>query len=396
MPFPHPLKRVRPVRVDRIAAHRQTIPPMPRYERDNIAALHAYVPGEQPTFRETAGTGGVIKLNTNENPLPPSPKVMEAIRTLAPEALRLYPPPDAKWFRAAAAKLHGLTPGQVIATNGGDELLRLLVTVFCEPRRKAGDTAGGIGMTRPSYSLYSVLADIHDTPVTVVDRGHDDFALPDDLAYRWNDAGCRLGFIVNPHAPSGRFESAEMLRPIAEAFDGVLVVDEAYVDFAPGDAIDLIRGDQALSNVVLLRSLSKGYSLAGLRFGYGLGPESIIATLDKARDSYNTDMLSQVAATAAIEDVEYARRSRDLVTRERQRLTDGLRERGYAVFDSQSNFILVTPPDASSGAEAIYQSLKSNRILIRYFSTPGLDDKLRITIGTPEQNDTLLQALDAM
>lgn len=365
---------------------------MPRYERDNIAALHAYVPGEQPTYRETAGTGGVIKLNTNENPLPPSPKVMEAIRTLDPEALRLYPPPDAKWFRAAAAELHGLTPGQVIATNGGDELLRMLVTVYCE----AGAERGGIGMTRPSYSLYSVLANIQDTPVTAIDRDPDDFALPDDLADRWNRAGCRLGFIVNPHAPSGRFEHVDSLRPIAEAFDGVLVVDEAYVDFAPGDALDLVRGDRALPNVIVLRSLSKGYSLAGLRFGYGLGPEAMIATLDKARDSYNTDMLSQVAATAALEERDYARRSWEVVIDERSRLTGALRDRGYSVFDSHTNFILVIPPDGSPGAEAIYQHLKANRILIRFFSTPGLDDKLRITIGTPEQNDALLQEIDVM
>ncbi len=361
-------------------------------ERDNIHRLAAYVPGEQPTFRETAGTGGVIKLNTNENPIPPSPKVMEAIRTLAPEALRLYPPPDAKWFRAAAAALHSVTPDQIIATNGGDELLRLLVTVFCEPRSAGG---GGIGMTRPSYSLYSVLADIQDTPVTTVDR-EPDFALPQSVAQAWNDAGCQLGFIVNPHAPSGRYEAVDKLREIALAFRGVLVVDEAYVDFAPGNALDLVRGSAALPNVVLLRSLSKGYSLAGLRFGYGIASPALIAAMDKARDSYNTDILAQVAATAALQDQDHARASWDMVCRERGALTEALAQRGYHVYPSHTNFILATPPSGSGrpGARAIYQYLKDQRILIRYFSTPGLDDKIRITLGTPEQNAALLEAID--
>jgi len=359
-------------------------------ERDNIQRLEPYVPGEQPTFRETAGTGGVIKLNTNENPYPPSPRVLEAVRTLDAEALRLYPPPDAKWFRAAAAEVHGVTPGQVIATNGGDELLRLLVTVYCEPSQ----AGGGIGMTRPSYSLYGVLADIHDTPVTVVDRGTD-FALPDDLADRWNAAGCRLGFLVNPHAPSGRFESIDTLRDLAARFDGVLVVDEAYVDFAPANALDLIRDDAAMPNVVILRSLSKGYALAGLRFGYGLSSEAVIAMLDKARDSYNTDILGQVAAAAAVEDQAYARQTWDAVCAERAVLTAALRERGFTVPESHTNFLLAGVPDSSGmPAPQIYEKLKAANILIRYFSTPGLDDKIRITIGTPEQNQALLAALD--
>jgi len=398
------------------------------YERDNIRRLAPYVPGEQPTFRETAGTGGVIKLNTNENPFPPSPRVMEAIRTLAPEALRLYPPPDAKWFRAAAAELHQLNTDQIIATNGGDELLRLLVTVFCNPRNATPRNAtprnanphksnptkpnaerseasdqpaqkppgeGGIGVTRPSYTLYHVLAAIHDTPMHVVDRGYD-YALPDDLVERWNHAGATLAFIVNPHAPSGRYEAVDTLRAIAQSFRGVLVIDEAYVDFAPDPAatLELIRGDAALPNVVILRSLSKGYSLAGLRFGYGLASAELIRALNKARDSYNTDILAQVAAAAAVRDQDHARASWEAVKSQRARLSEALSGLGFDVLPSQSNFLLCTVnPEWGRSAGGLYRALAKRNILIRYFSQGGLDDKLRITVGTAEQNDALLAAL---
>ncbi len=407
------------------------------YERDNIARLDPYTPGEQPSYRDTdagllgdgAGAAavagaddpaaaGIVKLNTNENPYPPSPRVLEAIGTLPAEALRLYPPADARLFRAVAADLHGLTPDHVIATNGGDELLRLLITVFCRPGADAAPEGegggsgsgrgrrGGIGMTSPSYTLYAVLAAIHDTPVTVVERLDDGFALPDDYIERLNAAGCRLAFVVNPHAPTGRFEPIERLAALADAFEGVLVVDEAYVDFAPGDAVALVQAGRG--NVVILRSLSKGYALAGLRFGYGLAHPDLIAAMDKARDSYNTDILAQAAAVAALRDRSYFERSRDAVVAERARLTAALRDRSFTVPDSASNFLLATVPPtppissaepASAGTSAplarhLYETLKAEGILIRYFDKPRLTDKLRITVGTPAQNDRLLAALD--
>ncbi|MEM1355634.1 MAG: histidinol-phosphate transaminase [Planctomycetota bacterium] len=354
------------------------------YERDNIHRLDPYVPGEQPDATR------VIKLNTNENPYPPSPQVMDAIASVSPERLRVYPPPLASGFRVAAAKAHGVGPSQVIATNGGDELLRLVITVFCEPSGPSG--SGGVGTTTPSYSLYPVLAQIHDTPILHVPRG-DGFALPIDLALQWNAAGCRVGLLVNPHAPTGKLETIETLREIATAFQGVLVVDEAYVDFAQGNAIDLVRDE--LPNVLLLRSMSKGYSLAGLRFGYGLGTADLIKSLDKARDSYNTDILSQAAATAALEDPEYAQRTWTQVIGQRTRLTGELRGRGWSVIDSQSNFVLATPPPDKQSAQAIYAALKARGILVRYFNHPRLDDKLRITIGTQAQVTKLLAELDA-
>ncbi|RMH67090.1 MAG: aminotransferase class I/II-fold pyridoxal phosphate-dependent enzyme, partial [Bacteroidetes bacterium] len=216
------------------------------YERENIRSLHAYVPGEQPESSD------VVKLNTNENPYPPSPKVLEAVAAVTPDQLRRYPPPAASRFRQVAAEVHNLEPDQVIATNGGDELLRLAVTVFCEPG------GGGLGETWPTYSLYDVLAQIHDTPVTRVPL-NDDWSVPDDFANTLNAQGCRLAMIVNPHAPSGRLEPVERLRKFAENFNGVLLIDEAYVDFASQDALDLVRGPSALTNVLILRTLSKGY-----------------------------------------------------------------------------------------------------------------------------------------
>ena len=355
------------------------------YERANITNLEPYVPGEQPRAAEP------VKLNTNENPEPPADAVMQAIRELPAESLRRYPPPTAADFRQTAAKAHGLSSEQVIATNGGDELLRLAMTVFTEP----GAARSGLGLAPPTYSLYQVLARIHDCSITEVPRAAD-FALPGDLAKRWNEAGCNLAMLVNPHAPSGRLESVETVGQLADAFHGVLLVDEAYVDFARHDALELIRGQQARDNVLLLRSLSKGYSLAGLRFGYGLGAPALIAALDKARDSYNTDALSQAAATAALANREQARPSWQRVAQERERVTERLRALGFTVPASESNFVLATPPEAGPDAASLYESLKAQAIFVRYFNKAKLADKLRITIGRPEQNDALLAALERL
>ena len=371
--------------------------------RANLADLHAYTPGEQPTWADTAHpTRPTIKLNTNENPYPPSGAVLDAIRALPAEALRLYPPPTSDRFRKIAASTHGLTPAHILPTNGGDELLRLLITCYCETQTSGAFAAsgGGIGTTDPTYSLYPVLAAIHGTTVTPVSRQPSDFAPPpaEQLATQWNDAGCNLAFFVNPHAPSGRCESLDYLETLAQHFRGLLVIDEAYVDFAPHDAVELV---QRRDDVILLRSLSKGYSLAGLRFGYGIANPAIIATLDKARDSYNLDILAQVAAAAALTHRQHARTSWHAVIEQRGILTEQLRTRGFVVLDSHTNFLLATPPtpskpEASPSAEALYAGLKQRDILVRYFNAPNLKDRLRITVGTPEQNAALLAGLDAL
>lgn len=336
----------------------------------------------------------MVKLNTNENPYPPSPAVTQAIQGIEPDALRRYPSPSATVCRETIARVHGLSGDQVIATNGGDELLRLAVTVFCQPRDGDNDgqavTGGGVGIAHPGYSLYPVLAGIQDTPLVSVPLS-DQFVLPDDFADRLNDAGCRLALLVNPHAPSGRLEPLDKLERVARRFKGVVLIDEAYVDFASCDALALLDPARGLDNVLLLRTLSKGYSLAGLRFGYGLAHCGLIEAMDKARDSYNTDVVSQRAAVAALENRDEAARTWQAVIRERDRLTGELTKRDFAVFPSQSNFLLAVPPRDARG---VYEALMAKGVLVRYFDQDTLEDKLRITIGTTEENNALLAALD--
>ena len=361
------------------------------YERENIKATAGYIPGEQPRDLR------VVKLNTNENPYPPCQAVIDAIHAVTADSLRRYPPPSAAGFREAAAAAHGISPDRIIATNGGDELLRLVFTSFCEPTGVKTGKRGGVGVTEPSYSLYPILAEIQDTPVVRVNL-RDDWSLPADLAQQWNDAGCKLGLVVNPHAPSGRLEPLAALESLARAFRGVLVIDEAYVDFAQHDALPLLDPARRLDNVLLLRTLSKGYSLAGLRFGYGMGARPLIDILEKAKDSYTTDILAQAGATAALTHRAQAAKTWAAVIAERARMTAELTRRGYTVAPSQSNFILATTPIKAGipDTKTINAALKTRNIFVRYFDMDRLRDKLRITIGSPEQNNTLLNALDSI
>ena len=362
---------------------------MTSYERQNIRQLDSYVPGEQPE------TDGVIKLNTNENPYPPAEAVLSAIASVGGLLLRRYPPADAAAFRQIAAKVHGVSADHIMATNGGDELLRLAISVFCEPAGSRGDggTVGGIGMGTPSYSLMKVLAAVHDTPLATIPLD-EDFALPENFADRLNDEHCRLAVVVNPHAPSGRLESLQTLEDIARRFNGVVLIDEAYVDFADCDALGLLGSDRGLDNVLLLRTLSKGYSLAGLRFGYGIGHPDLIGVLNKARDSFNTDIIAQRAAMAALDNREEAHGTWKKVISQRELLSEELCERGYRVLPSESNFLLARPPLDGPEARTLYLRLKERKIFVRYFQDPMLSDKLRITVGTPSECKALLEVLD--
>lgn len=353
------------------------------YERKRIAAMHGYVPGKQPTSPD------VIKLNTNENPYPPSPAVMHAIHAVRPEALRKYPSPAADGFRAVAAEVHGLTPENIVAVNGGDELLRMAISTFVEPGER-------IGTVEPSYSLYPVLAEAHGSPVFSLDL-EEGFSLPEGLAERMNAAAVKLLFVVCPHAPSGQLTPVAELSRLARAFQGVLLVDEAYVDFVdPALAHDATQLVREHDNVLLLRTLSKGYSLAGLRFGYGLGAASLIEPmLWKTRDSYNCDVLAQAAATAALESRDYARSTWERVRAERARLREALLGLGLRVHPSESNFLLAHVPDGRD-ARALRDALEGHGLLVRYFDAPRIADALRITVGTDEQNDRLLTALRAL
>lgn len=353
------------------------------FERSNIEKMHGYTPGEQPDELST------IKLNTNENPYPPSPQVSAALTAIDSAALRRYPPPTAIQFRQAAAARHGLSASNIVPTNGGDELLRLALTTFV-------DSGECVVTTRPSYSLYPVLTCIQDCKLLEIPL-QEDWSMPIDFLQQAATANAKMIILVNPHAPSGRLLPCSYLAQLAENFDGVLLVDEAYVDFIdPELGYDSTALIKQHSNILILRTLSKGYSLAGLRFGYGIGAESLISPmLYKTRDSYNTDYIAQKLATAAIESVDYARGTWEQVRQQRQRLFEELQSLGLAVMPSQSNFLLATIP-ATIGAQALYQSLKSRNILVRYFDQERLRDKLRITVGSADENAALLSALKGL
>lgn len=353
------------------------------YERAAIKRMHGYVPGKQPANPDT------IKLNTNENPYPPSPAVFEALRAVDGEALRKYPEPLAQAFREEAAALHGVHSDQIVAVNGGDELLRLVFTTFVDPGRP-------IGMLSPSYSLYPVLAAVQDSPVVSVPAS-DQFGVPEHFAARMNDEGVNLTLLVNPHAPSGRLTSSAEISAIARELDGVLLVDEAYVDFVdPELRHSLLPLLDKHDNLLLLRTLSKGYSLAGLRYGYGIGCEALIGPiLTKTRDSYNVDAIAQRVATAALHDQAHARRSWELVRAERTRLRQALIALGFEVPESQTNFVLATVPEGSVALQ-LQRGLEARGLLVRHFSEPRLDNALRITVGTAEQDDKLLQVLSEL
>jgi len=340
------------------------------YFRPNVEKTSGYVPGFQPKDL------GVIKLNTNENPYPPSPKVMEALRSIDAERLRRYPDPLCQQFREAASEVHGIGPDHIICSNGADELLAMAVRAFCDQQRP-------LAYPVPTYSLYPVLGRLQDCQVVEIPFDQE-FNLPARLA----DTGAALTIVCNPNAPSGTLVRREELASLADELKGVLLIDEAYVDFAPCDCLDLVR---EFENVIVLRSLSKGYSLAGLRFGYAMARPAIIEGLMKVKDSYNVDAIAALLATAAIQDQQYHRQVVEKVKAARAELTRQLRELGLHVLDSHTNFVLVNC--TSRPAPQLYEGLIRMGIYVRYFDLPGLQDKLRISVGTPEQNARLVGAL---
>jgi histidinol-phosphate aminotransferase len=345
------------------------------YFRDNVERAAGYVPGFQPKATD------VVKLNTNENPYPPSPKVTEALAAVRPEQLRRYPDPVGNAFREAAAAVHHVEPENILCCNGGDELLAIAIRAFCDENRP-------VAYPVPTYSLYPVLANLQDCSAIEIpfDR---EYNLPAKLA----TTGAALTIVCNPNAPTATLVGVEELASLATELTGVLLIDEAYVDFAERDCTSLVR---QFDNVILLRSMSKGYSLAGLRFGYAIAHKDLIAGLLKGKDSYNVDAVAIALATAAIKDQAYFKANVEAIKQDRQVLTDGLRELGLAVADSHTNFVFaeVRAKDVSPlQAAEIHERLAQQNIYVRYFNVPGLEDKLRISVGTKQQNEKLLAAM---
>lgn len=341
--------------------------------RSTVARMSGYTPGEQPRPGDR-----VIKLNTNENPYPPAPKVFEAIRAIGADALRRYPSPLADDFRRVAARVHGVAPDQVLAGNGSDDILQIALRCYCAP----GDV---LASPDPTYSLYPVLAELADVRFVTV-PWETGWSLPTEALLA---TGARALFFANPNAPSGTWVDPAVVGALAARTGALVLVDEAYVDFAAGSCLPLLSRHE---NVLITRTLSKGYGLAGLRFGYALGHAALIEQMAKVKDSYNCDAIAIAAASAALDDQAYAREQWNRVRSERDRVSAGLVRLGYDVIPSQANFVLATAPGRAY-AKPIYERLKARGILIRFFDRPGLADKLRITIGTPEENDALLAAL---
>ena len=357
--------------------------------RPLVRGLHPYVPGEQPQIR------GLIKLNTNENPYPPSPQVLRAVRAVVDGRLRLYPNPTASLLREKLAKLHGCGPENIIVGNGSDELLALAVRAFVEPepesqvpspKSRAGAT---VQYFTPSYSLYPVLAAIHGARTHPVPLAKN-FALPSLVSLRrsrtWNFQAA-LTFVTTPNAPSGRGYGTTELEKLCRVQQGVVVLDEAYVDFAAENALWLAL---KFPHVLIARTFSKAYSLCFQRVGYCVAHPVLIAALDKIRDSYNVNGLGQAAALATLEDLPYYRRNFQRLKATRQRLRAALEKLGFVVLPSETNFILVRPPKFP--APEWLEKLRARKILVRWFSYPEVRDYLRITIGTDAEADALLIA----
>lgn len=342
--------------------------------RPNIASMAGYVPGFQPP-----DIASWIKLNTNENPYPPSPRVVAAILAeLGKDGalLRTYPSASSQKLRETVGELYGFDPSWVIMANGSDEVLNNLIRAF------AGE-GEEIGYIHPSYSYYKTLAEIQGARVRTFSLT-DDFRIA-DFPERYEG---KLFFLTTPNSPLGFAFPLGYIEELAGRCAGMLVVDEAYADFADGDALALVKKHE---NVVVTRTLSKSYSLAGMRLGFAVARPEAVAALDKIRDHYNLDRLAQAACVVALTDQEYFLECTRKIRETREWFTAELGKVGYGVIPSAGNFVFASPPDQDG--ERVYQGLFSRKILVRHFTDPLLKHGLRISIGTREEMERTLAAL---
>lgn len=343
----------------------------------HIAKLEGYIPGEQPKSRK------VVKLNTNENPYPPSPKCAKVLKNFDLDNLRRYPDPDCGALVAAIAKANGTTTDRVFVGNGSDEILSLCARVFVENDES-------IASLDPSYSLYKTLAAIRDVKWIGTD-GSANIDLDKTLKLlKKNNSSLFLW--TNPNAPTGEFALPKTIASFAKKFPGVTLVDEAYADFARDNCMSLAT-HKSNRNIIVMRTFSKSYSLAGLRVGYCVGPKNFIEALYKAKDSYNVDAIAQRVALAAFTDSAYHRRTIAKVLKTRKSFIRELEKRGWDIIPSESNFVFAKPPVSVKACD-VFTYLKSKNIFVRYFTSPLTRDRIRITIGTDGEMKSLLNALD--
>ena len=337
------------------------------YLRPSVRAMAGYTPGEQPRL------GDIIKLNTNENPYPPSPKVFEAVRhALTGDRLRKYPDPVGTAFRRAAGRVLDVDPDGIVIGNGSDDILTILTRAFVP--------AGGLVVSpTPSYILYRTLAELQGARFATVPFTTD-WALPDP----WPLPEANLTALANPNSPSGTFVGLAEIERLVAQVRGPVLVDEAYADFAEADAIPLARAGR----VIVSRTFSKSYALAGIRFGYAVTTPEIAEQLVKVKDSYNCDALSLAAATAAIEDQDYMLEMRSRVLATRARLATALAGLGFAVTPSQANFVWARREDRP--VKPIFEELKRRNILVRFMAYEGYGDGLRVSVGTDAEVDRFL------
>ncbi|MGA2033124.1 MAG: histidinol-phosphate transaminase [Thermoguttaceae bacterium] len=345
---------------------------MKSFFRAEIVAMAGYSPGEQPRG------GGFIKLNTNENPYPPSPAVAPAIQEVLQRGLQKYPDPMAEAFRQAAGSALGVEPDWIMAGNGSDDILTIVTRAFVGAGQR-------LRLPYPSYVLYKTLAQIQGAGAEEV-CFRPDWSLPAQFAAGAEDL--KLVFLANPNSPSGTVVPPEKVLEIARRLPCPLVVDEAYADFAETNCLGLVAENE---KVLVLRTLSKSYALAGLRFGYVVAQPRVIEQLVKVKDSYNCDALSIAGATAAIGDQAWRAANRDCILSTRRRLVTTMRELGFVTVDSQANFVWCTR--AERPVRPLYEELKRQRILVRYMDYPGWGDGLRISVGTDAEIDAFCDRL---
>ncbi len=341
---------------------------MTSFLRPNIRAMAGYTPGEQPR------DGVYIKLNTNESPYPPSPRVLSALQAaVTGDRLRRYPDPVGTAFRQTAGHVLGVDPEAILIGNGSDDILTI-VTRACVPE------GGRIAAPMPSYLLYRTLASIQGATLVPVPYTSD-WQLPEP----WPVEHAHLTFICSPNNPSGTTLTVDRLAHLAFSLDGPVLIDEAYVDFAEANALQLAHRP----NVIIMRSLSKSYALAGIRFGFAVADPALVREFMKIKDSYNCDVLSLAAAAAALEDQEYLSTTRAKILATRERLARELAELGFTVTPSQANFVWCRHERLP--VRPIYEELKRQLILVRYMSYENYGDGLRVSVGTDAEIDRLLQ-----